>query len=176
MSSARESTLVILVPSAEATVGKLRRKLDRAAAWSVPLHITVLYPFAAPDAMSADLLAQLDELLRGCEPFEFLLAEIGWFEQRVMYLAPNPRQPFVELTNTIAADFPQYPPYGGAYRDVVPHLSVGEGVRPSRMRRAARRLEQHLPISASATEVCLMVPDSSGRWSVERRFALGRSA
>ena len=119
--------------------------------------------------------ARLDEVLHGCEPFEFQLAEIGWFEQRVMYLAPTPRQPFAELTNTIAADFPEYPPYQGDLRDVVPHLSVGEGVRPSRMRRAARRLEPHLPIRTSASEVCLMVPDASGRWSVKRRFAFGRS-
>lgn len=175
MTSAPESTLVILVPSAEANVGKLRRKLDRSAAWSVPLHITVLYPFAAPDSMSEQFLARLGELLHSCEPFEFALGEIGWFEERVMYLAPTPRRPFVELTNRIAADFPEYRPYGGTYDEVVPHLSVGEGVRPARMRRAARRLERHLPITATATEVCLMAPDSSGRWAIERRFGLGRA-
>ncbi|HEY5025196.1 MAG TPA: 2'-5' RNA ligase family protein [Acidimicrobiales bacterium] len=166
---------MILVPSAEATVGKLRRKLDRSAAWAVPLHITVLYPFAAPNSMSEQLLARLGDVLRRCEPFEFALAKVGWFEQRVMYLAPTPREPFAELTNAIAADFPEHPPYGGAYSEAVPHLTVGEGVRPARMRRAARRLERQLPIRATATEVCLMAPDSSGRWDIERRFPLGRT-
>ena len=115
MSAAPESTLVILVPSAEATVGKLRRKLDRSAAWSIPLHITILYPFAAPDAMSEDFLLRLGAVLRGSAPFEFALTEIGWFDQRVMYLAPTPREPFAELTNRIVADFPEHRPYGGAY-------------------------------------------------------------
>jgi 2'-5' RNA ligase len=173
MSAAPESTLVILVPSAEATVGKLRRKLDRSAAWSVPLHITVLYPFAAPGSMSEELLVRLGAVLSGCAPFDFALAEIGWFDERVMYLAPTPREPFVELTNRIVSEFPEHRPYGGAYDDVVPHLTIGEGVRPARLRRAARRVEPRLPIKAGASEVCLMAPDGSGRWSIERRFRLG---
>jgi 2'-5' RNA ligase len=141
----------------------------------VPLHITVLYPFAAPDSMSESFLGRLGEVLQRYEPFPFTLAEIGWFEERVMYLAPTPREPFAELTNAIAVGFPEHPPYGGAYDENVPHLTVGEGVRPARMRRAARRLERRLPIMATATEVCLMAPDPSGRWAIERRFPLGRT-
>lgn len=174
MASVPASTLVILVPSAQATVGKLRRKLDSAAAWSVPLHISLVYPFAAPDSISDDDSVRLGELLRAIDPFDFALSEVGWFDQRVMYIAPTPKAPFVELTNRIVAEFPHYRPYGGAYRDIVPHMTVGEGLRPARMRRTARRLERHLPLRASATEVSLMAPDSAGRWSVLRRFPLGR--
>ncbi len=173
MGSSRASTLVILVPSAEATVGKLRRRLDRSAAWAVPLHISVLYPFAAPESLSEQSRARLGQLLQGHEPFEYALTEIGWFDERVMFLAPTPRRPFVELTNRIAADFPEHRPYGGAYEEVVPHLTVGEGLRPARLRRAARRVERLLPIKAVASEVCLMAPDSSGRWGVEHTFPLG---
>jgi 2'-5' RNA ligase len=174
MGSASESTLVVLVPSAEATIGNLRRKLDRSAAWTVPVHVTVLYPFAAPDSISEHLAVRLGELLGGFEPFDFALSEVGWFDQRVMYVAPTPRAPFEELTKGVAAAFPEHPPYGGAYDEVVPHVTVGEGVRPTRMRRAARRLERHLPIRATATEVCLLAPDPAGRWGVQRRFPLGR--
>ena len=173
MASPHESTLVILVPSAQATVGKLRRKLDSAAAWSVPLHISIMYPFAAPDSISDDDAARLTKLLGGVDSFDFVLSEVGWFDQRVMYLAPTPKAPFVELTNRIVAEFPQYQPYGGAYREIVPHLTVGEGIRLARMRRTARRLERHLPLRASATEVSLMAPDAAGRWSVLKRFPLG---
>ncbi len=175
MGSASASTLVILVPSAHGTVGKIRRKLDSSAAWSVPLHISLIYPFAAPDSISEHDTARLGGLLREIDPFDFVLSEIGWFDQRVMYIAPIPKAPFVELTNRIGAEFPQYRPYGGAYDEVVPHLTVGEGLRPARMRRAARRLERHLPIGAAATEVSLMAPDSAGRWSVLQRFPLGRT-
>jgi 2'-5' RNA ligase len=173
MGPAPESTLVVLVPSAEATVGRLRRKLDRSAAWAVPVHITVLYPFAAPDSISEHLAVRLSELLRRFRSFDFALSTIGWFDERVVYVAPDPAAPFVEITNAIAAEFPEYEPYGGAYDQVVPHLTLGEGVRPSRLRRAARRLEPHLPIQARATEVCLMAPDPAGRWHVQRRFPLG---
>ena len=174
MGSAPESTLAILVPSAEATIGKLRRKLDRTAAWAVPVHITVLYPFAAPGSISDHLTVRLGALLGEFQSFDFALSEVGWFDQRVMYVAPTPRAPFEELTNGVAAAFPEHPPYGGAYDQVVPHVTVGEGVRPARLRRAARRLERHLPIRATATEVCLMAPDPAGRWGVQRRFPLGR--
>jgi 2'-5' RNA ligase len=173
MASPHESTLVVLVPSVQATVGKLRRKLDTAAAWSVPLHISIMYPFAAPDSISDDDTARLTKLLAAVDSFDFVLSEVGWFDRRVMYLAPTPKAPFVELTNKIVTEFPQYQPYGGAYREIVPHLTVGEGVRPARMRWTARRLQRHLPIRSSATEVSLMAPDAAGRWSVLKRFPLG---
>src|ERR1700690_680256 len=100
MASPPASTLVILVPSAQATVGKLRRKLDSAAAWAGPLHISLIFPFAAPDAISDDDSARLAGLLRTFDPFDFLLSEIGWFDQRVMDVAPTPKAPFVELPKT----------------------------------------------------------------------------
>jgi 2'-5' RNA ligase len=172
--SAPASTLVILVPSAHATVGRLRRRLDSAAAWSVPLHISLLYPFAPRDSISDDDAVRLGGLLRAFDPFDFVLSEVGWFDERVMYVAPTPKAPFVELTNRIVEEFPHYRPYGGAYREIVPHMTVGEGLRPARMRRTGRRLERHLPIRAAATEVSLMTPDTAGRWSVVQRFPLGR--
>jgi 2'-5' RNA ligase len=174
MSSTPDSTLVILVPSAEATVAKLRRRLDRLAAWAVPAHITVLYPFAAPDSISDEVVVRLARILERVRAFDFALTTIGWFDERVLYLSPTPVAPFIEITNAIAAEFPEYTPYGGAYDKVVPHLTVGEGASRWRMRRAARRLEPHLPIEATATEVNLMAPNPSGRWVIQQQFGLGR--
>lgn len=173
MGSGTESSLIVPVLSAEDIVDGLRRRLDPSYA-TMPAHITLLYPFVPPSSISESLTEKLRELLAHFEPFDFALSEIGWFGDQVMYLAPSPRAPFVELTSRITAGFPDYPPYGGAFDEVVPHLVVGEGARRARMRGAARRLQRYLPIHGFATEVLLMSPSPSGHWEVRRRFPLGR--
>jgi len=170
-----ESALLVPVPAADDAVGKMRRRLDPAMAAGVPTHITVLYPFSAPASVSDDHTTRLAVLFGACPPFDFVLSEIGWFDQRVMYLAPSPPAPFVDLTSRIAAEFPEHPPYGGQFDGTIPHLTVGEDARPARMRRAAQRLARKLPIQATATEVWLMAPDASGHWGLLRKFPLGQA-
>jgi 2'-5' RNA ligase len=170
-----ESALLVPVPAAEASVDSLRRKFDPSSALGMPAHITLLYPFAPLASISSSFTDRLGGLLEDFEPFEFTLSDIAWFDERVMYLAPSPRAPFTALTVGISEAFPDYPPYRGAYSEVVPHLTLGEGAWPTRMRRASRRLERLLPIKTAAREVLLMAPDHGGHWSVHRRFALGRA-
>jgi hypothetical protein len=166
--------LLVPVPAAEALLHSLRRKLDPSSALGMPAHITVLYPFAPLASLVSSTADRLGELLERFEPFDFVLADIGWFDERVLYLAPSPHTPFVELTAGLADAFPDFPPYGGAFGETIPHLTVGENARPTSLYRASRRLERLLPIKASAQEVCLMAPDTGGHWSVRRRFPLGR--
>ena len=47
-----ESALVVVVPEAEQLVGPFREKYDPSAAAGMPPHITLLYPFKPPDAVS----------------------------------------------------------------------------------------------------------------------------
>ncbi|HVA02346.1 MAG TPA: 2'-5' RNA ligase family protein [Acidimicrobiales bacterium] len=161
--------------AAEGTVDPLRQKLDPSSGLGMPAHITVLYPFAPPVSITESFAQRLGDLFGRAKPFDFSLSEIGWFDKRVMYLTPTPGAPFVDLTARIAAEFPEYPPYGGRFDEIIPHLTIGEGARPGRMRRAGHRLESLLPISAVASEVWLMAPEPSGRWGVRQRFTLGRS-
>ena len=42
---AGQTALVVAVPSAEPVVARLRASYDVAAAYGVPAHVTVLYPF-----------------------------------------------------------------------------------------------------------------------------------
>jgi hypothetical protein len=170
-----ESALLVPVPAAETSVESLRRKFDPSSAMGMPAHITVLYPFASLASISDSVTDTLGRLLEEFEPFEFTLSDIGWFDERVMFLAPSPRAPFIELTVRVSEAFPDYPPYRGAHSEVRPHLTLGEGARPTRMRRASRRLERLLPIQTAAREVLLMAPDHGGRWGVHRRFPLGRA-
>lgn len=137
-------------------------------------YVTILYPFVAPESISGAVVDDLSELLGTIEPFEFTLQDIRWFDDRVMYLAPDPSASFVDLTTRISARFPGHAPYRGAFDEVVPHLTVGDGGRPARMRRAGQRLQRHLPIRALSTRLWLMTPDESGRWALRLSFPLGQ--
>src|SRR5579863_6835140 len=131
--TARESTLLVPVASAEGTVAKIRRRLDPASHLGVPAHVTVLYPFAPPASLDDAAMVRLASIFERVSAFEFELSDVGWFEERVMYLAPTPPSRFIELTQAIVAEFPGYPPYGGEFPEVTPHLTLAEGASAARM-------------------------------------------
>jgi hypothetical protein len=90
------------------------------------------------------------------------------FPSGLIYLAPNPTEPFKRLTEIMAAAFPDWPPYGGAFDDVVPHLSIGENLT----RDESRLLHEQLPIVATAEQVTL----TCGHTTPSRRSPPSRSS
>jgi hypothetical protein len=70
--------------------------------------------------------------------------------------------------------FPAYPPYGGEYDDVVPHLTVGHGVEGSNLRDVERQVLPHLPIHMEVTTAGLWVgSDAPGSWAQVAALPLG---
>jgi hypothetical protein len=94
-----------------------------------------------------------------------------------LYLAPEPDEPFRQLTLAIWNRFPQSPPYGGKWPDIIPHLSIAwladEALLTGVADDFARAAEGKLPIRATASEIALM-DNRSGRWNVEATFSLGK--
>ena len=135
----------------------------------MPPHITALFPFAPVDAVDPALEAAVGEVAAGFAPFDFRLADIGSFPT-VLYLAPEPAEPFHELTHALWSRWPQFPPYGGAYDEVIPHLTVATGQRAPDVSKRLRRL---LPLEARATELWLLTQAPESRWALRRRFPLG---
>lgn len=107
-----ESALVVLVPDAEVLVKPFRDKHDPAAAIGVPAHVTLLYPFIAPNEISLAVLDDLRQCLERFLPFDFSFAETRRFPG-VLYLAPEPDEPFRELTLAIWNCYPETPPLRG---------------------------------------------------------------
>lgn len=134
----------------------------------LPLHVTLLHPFVAPRAIDAAVEAALHEVVADMAQFRFVLARLARFPG-VLYLAPEPPEPFVELTGALQERWPEHPPYGGAYESVVPHLTVALG---GEAYAGTRGLERALPIEACAREVWLMTESWSGRWSTRMRLVL----
>ena len=169
-----ESALVVLVPTAETLVKPFRDRYDPSAAAGMPAHVTLLYPFKRRDESSDGLLNELRHHLARFAPFTFSLRDTRRFPG-ALYLAPEPAEPFRELTLAIWRWYPDTPPYSGKWPDVVPHLSVANVADERELDRVADDFAQAsaavLPINATATDVALM-DNSSGCWQVRATFEL----
>ena len=166
-----QTALLVVVPEAEQAVARHRARLDRAAAWGVPAHVTVLYPFLPPDRIDA---GELRELFAGLPRFAARLDRVGWFGDRVAWLAPEPADRFRELTETVWRRYPQAPPFEGAFDDVVPHLTVGHDHPRAVLAAAADDAAGRLPITFEVRSVRLITGRTGVRpWRTVTEFPLG---
>ena len=166
------SGVIVEVPEAETVVGSYRMRLDANARLGVPAHITVLFPFAEPDDITAEMLGRLHDIAAAVPAFEFRLPRTNWFGEDVLWLAPDPDDVFRRLTSEVAAAFPSYPPYGGEFSAVVPHLTIAERGSVDAMRAAERAVQRELPICSHAQSLTLMIERDSGTWDRVATFAL----
>jgi len=171
-----ESAILVPVPEAEPVVGGLRDRLDRAALWGVPAHVTVLFPFAAPDAITGAVIEMAAAAVASVRAFECEFARVCWFGEDVVWLAPEPAEPFRALTNIVYAAFPQFPPFGGVYADVVPHLTVGDrpGGGSAALRAAEAEVTPALPVRTQVRHAWLMTGTQAlASWRVVAELPLG---
>lgn len=172
--SSDETALIIIVPEAEALVRSFRDRYDPSAALGVPAHVTLLYPFKSPDQIDDVLIGRLRDGFAGFSPIAFSLAAIRRFPD-VLYLVPEPAEPFRELTRAIWSWYPETPPYRGKWPDIVPHLSVATITDQQTLDRVAAEFTQAsrgvLPIHATATEVTLL-EKRAGSWLMRTTFGL----
>jgi 2'-5' RNA ligase len=171
-----ESCLLVPVPEAEPVVGRFRGRLDPAAAQGVPAHVTILYPFVLPDAITSEVIDLAAAAVASVPAFECTFARTSWFGRDVLWLAPEPDQPFRALTTALHAAFPQYPPFGGIYPDVVPHLTIG--TRPpgglATLEAAEADVWPALPVRTFVSSAALMTgTQAAASWRVAAEFPLG---
>jgi 2'-5' RNA ligase len=170
-----ETALIAAVPAAEPLVSKHRQEFDHAAGWGVPAHVTVLGPFVAPEAITDALAATLATVVGSIGAFDCRFTRTRWFGEDVLWLDPEPAQPFRQLTAAVWQAFPEYPPYGGAYDDVVPHLTIAErqlADLPSLLA-VERAVQSGLPIAARIETVLLIAGTAApNSWRVVTELRL----
>jgi 2'-5' RNA ligase len=170
----RESALIICAPEADGAVGECRLRHDPSAVRGVPAHITILYPFKAPEYITRDDLRALGELFSHFPAFNVTLDKIRRFTN-TLYLAPEPALPIRALTEAVMARFPDYPPYGGAYDEVIPHMTVAQVDDPQTLDQIeagfAAECSNYLPIHTHVTEIVLL-DNAAGIWSRRAVFPL----
>ncbi|MFF3547484.1 2'-5' RNA ligase family protein [Streptomyces platensis] len=175
LAGATKTAIILPIPEAEAVVGPYRRVLDHTASWPVPAHVTVLYPFVAPDRITENVIDDVQACLATIPAFTCMFSHVAWFGQDVMWLAPDPDAPFRALTEVVVRKFPECPPYRGAHLDPTPHLTVGSThlADLAGMQRAATDLQAKLPIHARIDRVRLIAgADTPGSWRTVSEFAL----
>ncbi|MFF0312577.1 2'-5' RNA ligase family protein [Streptosporangium sp. NPDC004379] len=170
-----QTALVVPIPEAEEAVGPFRAALDASAAWGVPAHVTVLYPFLPPGRIDSQVLAALTGTIAAVPRFDVVFTHVSWFGESVVWLAPRPDRPFRDLTAAVWRRFPEAPPYEGVHADTVPHLTVGHDAPGHVLGRAARTVSAHLPIRAAVEDVLLISGSwEPGSWHTVAAFPLGR--
>ena len=169
------TALVIAVEQAEAVLGRFRALHDPASAGGGIAHVTLLYPFLKPRALTVEARQRLRAVCAARRPFPFRLATTGRFPG-VLYLAPEPAAPFEALTTALWESFPSQPPYEGRFARIVPHLQIAQGddeAELDALEDQARALLTRIgPIRATARQIQL-VDESDGIWRVRWRFRLG---
>lgn len=161
--------------SADPVVGPHREHLDRAAAWGVPAHLTVIHPFVPPGEVDDELLDRLGRAVAAVPAFDVAFRRTAWFGRDVLWLAPEPAQPFRDLTAAVFAAFPDNPPYGGALDGSAPHLTVGERRFGdlAALQRAETAVAAHLPLTTRIDRVQLVAgSDAPGSWALVRELPL----
>lgn len=169
-----ETGLIVPVPAFESFIRHHRAFNNAVSPEGVPAHMTLLYPFLPPKGCE-DAHAEVAAFFSRVEPFEFELSEVGWFDDRVVFLAPGDAAPFVALTERLVATWTQCIPYGGRHGGThVPHLTLGIEGTPEEMASLAEAATELLPMTCVADQAWLMIGTSHpARWSVVERFRFG---
>lgn len=174
--SQRRTALAVRVPEAEPLVEGFRARFcARSVALGIPPHVTALFPFVPADETAA-VWERLLELTASLRPFEAELVGVRSFARHV-WLAPEPRERWVELIEATCRSFPETPPYEGAFEAHEPHLTVGEAsddLSTDAILEAARReLAPRLPVRFRVESLSLLEEGDDGVWRIASRLALG---
>jgi 2'-5' RNA ligase len=169
------TAVIVPVPAADPLVGRHRRHLDAAASWGVPAHVSVLYPFVDPSRVDDQVIRTLAAAIGSVAAFDCRFGRTQWFGQDVLWLDPEPARWFRDLTTSVWGAFPDHPPYGGAYDDVTPHLTIAERRLGSlaAVQAAERAVQAGLPVSTRIDRVLLIAgTQSPSSWRLLREFRL----
>src|SRR5436309_15506199 len=99
------TALIVAVPEAEAAVADIRRQHVASAALGVPAHVTVLAPFVDGNEIDEEALAQLFAMFPA---FDFVLDRLERWDEGIVWLHPEPSQPFEDLTAGVWGRWPDY--------------------------------------------------------------------
>lgn len=119
----------------------------------VNAHVTLLGPWLN-DPSPEDLEA-VARILATTAAFDATFAEVDVFPGGVIHLLPEPAAPFAALTERLVERFPQTPPYGGRFDEVVPHLTVDHRLSGATTASVREDLRDLLPVRTRVDRVDL---------------------
>lgn len=160
--------LVLLTPEVDPVVDRWRRRYDPVASFGMPAHVTVLYPWMRFAEITAEDRAALADLCCALPVIEMTFERFGRFDQ-TLWLDPQPAAPIIELVERVVRRWPKFPPFGGAFPDIVAHLTLADRQNPTTMTDVVGDVGPRLPLRSTATVLSLMRLESR-RWFVDSQF------
>jgi 2'-5' RNA ligase len=160
--------VVVPVKDAEPLVSTLRSRFDSSARQGMPAHITILYPFLRPRRLTDDVVAQLTQLCALQPALKVVFRRTARFAN-VLYLDPDPASDLLKLTFDLARQWPEAPPYGGEFDEIIPHLTVAQDVGDGTLDAVDAELSPGLPLTARLDHALLLVNDGT-RWRERARL------
>jgi 2'-5' RNA ligase len=173
MTMTNDTSLIIPVAAA-AFVQPFRIQYLHRPGVTMPPHITVRSPFKSLGELTEQDYHTLTTLFASFSPFVFTLGRLARFaETGVLYLAPEPVEPFMALYQALFARYP-VPPEN--HSSVVFHLTLARR-QPTNLDQWEaefhRLYDAQLPIKAMATEVSLY-EEREEQWFKITSFPLGK--
>ena len=166
----RSAVIVPIVPPAR--LASLRDAGDRMAAHGVPAHVTVLFPFLAVDALTPMARSTIARLAAKSPPFVARFSRVER-RQEMVWLVPASQRPFLDLTDAVAALWPDYPPYEGVHERLIAHLTLVETTdRQTRDAAWAEAVEVG-PFDVAVHEHTVITETESGNWRTRWRLPMG---
>lgn len=169
-----ETAIVVVVPEAEVLLERYRRQRPDNDDPAIPAHVTVLFPFRP--SIDADDVARIGAIASAVPSFDVTFGRPASFPVGLVYLAPDPVEPFLELTAALADAFPDTPPYGGLFDEIVPHLTVAAELDPTEVLALQEELAADAPIVARVGHLALLRHDDDEGWRAEHVWPLGPPA
>jgi 2'-5' RNA ligase len=171
MDSLNDTSLIIPVQEA-AFVQSFRVKHLHRPGVTMPPHITVHAPFRPMSAIDTEVLDRLAALCQAHPAFSFTLAQTARFSDNgVLYLVPEPDEPFQVLSQAIGVQFPEAP---SDHPNPIIHLTLAR-TDPAELDHLEAEFYQtynaQLPIAATATELWLF-EQQGNIWVKQAAFAL----
>lgn len=148
----------------------LRQRTAPGAGFGLPAHVTLLYPFASPEALDGNLRANLGAIVSGHAAFSFRLADQGQWPG-TLFASVEPDLPFRSLYTDLLTAFPAFPIQRGKF-DFVPHVTIAEGPFANAPEVINDPAWECLPTTLIAGFADLVVRDSGG-WETKWRFDFG---
>ena len=169
------SAIVVPIALPDALEAIRRDHVDNAHL-GVPAHVTLLFPFVPAGSIEPADIERAGAVIASTVAFDVEFRDVTSFDpiptkEGVVWLAPEPAAPFVELTEALAAAFPGYLPYEGSHDTVIPHLTLANVDVNLPVVMEATRPE--LPFRRRVESAAVLVEDDTGQWSIAHEVFLG---
>jgi 2'-5' RNA ligase len=165
---------VLVLDDARAQLEPVREEFHAdSVAIGIPLHVTLLYPFAPPNKVDE---VALTDLFVKFDAFTLTLRGVATWPL-VVYAIPEPREQLLAMMHALFDQYPEYPPYDGEIAEPEPHATLSELAPTESIEEVAAAIraktESFFPITCEVRDVALLEEDEADRWRERRRFPLG---